>query len=74
MEAFKGIDFGRRPFLFRCIRIQEVENGCFKLLVGRFQHIQRVLCACDTELVEMATWASPLALTEITNFLSCGWR
>jgi hypothetical protein len=34
--------FGR-PFLFRCIRIQEVENGCFKLLVCHFQHIQHVL-------------------------------
>ena len=31
------------PFLFRCIRIQEVENGCFKLLVCHFQHIQHVL-------------------------------
>jgi hypothetical protein len=29
--------------LFRCIRIQEVENGCFKLLVCHFQHIQHVL-------------------------------
>src|SRR6476620_5327362 len=33
--------------LFRCIRIQEVENGCFKLLVCHFQHIQCVLlCLC----------------------------
>ena len=38
-----GFGFGRRLFLFRCICIQEVENGCFKLLVCRFQHIQRVL-------------------------------
>ena len=30
--------------------------------------------ACATELVEMATYASPLALTEIANFLSCGMR
>ena len=38
-----GVGFGRRLFLFRCIRVQEVENGCFKLLVCPFQHIQHVL-------------------------------
>ena len=38
----------RRPFLFRCIRIQEVQNGCFKLLVCQFQNIQDVLAwLCD---------------------------
>jgi hypothetical protein len=45
--AYLGTQIGRRvrprPSLFRCIRIQEVENGCFKLLVCHFQHIQRVL-------------------------------
>ena len=42
-SAHKGFGFGRRLFLFRCIRIQEVENGCLKLLVCHFQHIQHVL-------------------------------
>src|SRR4249920_1831454 len=32
-SAHKGFGFGRGLFLFRCIRIQEVENGCLKLLV-----------------------------------------
>ena len=44
-SAHKGFGFGRRLFLFlfRCIRVQEVENGRFKLLVCHFQHIQHVL-------------------------------
>ena len=36
-SPFHGVGFGQRPFLFRCIRIQEVQNGCFELLVCHFQ-------------------------------------
>ena len=41
--ALLPVPLSADAFLFRCSRIQEVENGCFKLLVCHFQHIQHVL-------------------------------
>jgi hypothetical protein len=64
---------GTLPYfgVFASRKSRTVASSCSFVTSNTFSMYCR---ACDTELVEMETWASPFALTEITNFLSCGVR